>query len=324
MGFVECPVHRWVDEYDVGGGACREGASVELEEGGGFGGEEGDEAGEVDRLAFVDEDVVENGELGFEAGDAEGGMVDFDFLLVGRMGGVVAAKDGQRAVGDAFDDGIDVFRRAQGGVHFEIAVEGREGGIRERDVVRADFAGDFDAPGTGLSDEAHTAAGADVLAVDGRIAEFGQHDVAGDNHLLAGAWPAGQAEAKTPLALVHDSVADDRVVLAMVHDGEAEHAGVFHRAAHDFVVLDAMAVVRQRDDSGIEKRADGSEFLAFQSLGDRPGAKNIHAGFARSFFFDPSDRRGAVSRGICIRHGDDGGESTGGCGARAAGHRLFV
>ena len=85
-----------------------------------------------------------------------------------------------------------------------------------------------------------------------------------------------------------------------------------------------MAVVRQRDDSGIEERADGSEFLAFQSLGDCPGAEDIHAGFACGFFFDPSDRRGAVGRGICIRHGDDGGESTGGCGARAAGHRLFV
>ena len=117
-------------------------------------------------MAFVDEDVVENGELGFEAGDAEGGVVDFDFLFVGRVGGVVAAEDGERAVGDAFDDGVDVLLRAQGRVHFEIAVERGECGVRERDVMRADFARNFDTARAGFADEAHAAAGADVLAVD--------------------------------------------------------------------------------------------------------------------------------------------------------------
>ena len=272
----------------------------------------------------MDEDVVENGKLGFKAGDAERGVVDLDLLLVGGMRRVVAAEDRQCAVGYAFDDGIDVLLRAQGRVHFKIAVEGGECGVRESDVVGADFAGNFDAARAGLADEAHAAAGADVLAVDRGVAKFRQHDVAGDNHFLASAWPAGQSKAEAPLALVHDAIANNRVILAVIHHGEAEHAGVFHRAAHDFVVLDAMAVVGERDDSGIEKRADGSEFLAFEAFGNSSSAENIHACFARGFFFDPSDRRGAVGRGIGIRHGDDGGESTSRCGACAAGHRLFV
>ncbi len=163
-----------------------------------------------------------------------------------------------------------------------------------------------------------------MLAVDRRVAEFREHDVARDDHLLTSARPAGKAKPEAPLALVHDTVADDRVVLAVVHDGETEHAGVFHCAAHDFVVLNAVAIVGECDHSGIKKRSDRSKFLAFQPLGDRSGAENIHTGFARCLFLDPSDRCGAVGRRIGIRHGDDGSESSCRCGACAAGHCLFV
>ena len=52
MSFIECPVHRGVDEHDIGGNAGREGASVELEECCGLGGEEGEEAGERDGEAL--------------------------------------------------------------------------------------------------------------------------------------------------------------------------------------------------------------------------------------------------------------------------------
>ena len=206
--FIEGPIEIRVDERDVSRGAGGECAAVELEERGGLGSVECDQAREVDGAALVDEDVVEGGELGFEPGDAERGMVDFDLLLVGGVRGVVAAKDRERAVGDALDDVLDVLRSAEGRVHFEIAVERGEFGIGERDVVRADLAGNFHAARSRRADKSHTASGADVLAVDGRVEEFGEKDVAGDDHFLAGARPAGKAEAEAPLALVHDAIAD--------------------------------------------------------------------------------------------------------------------
>ena len=73
---------------------------------------------------------MENGKLSFKAGDAERGVVDLDLLLVGGMRRVVAAENRQCAVGYAFDDCLDVLRRAQGRVHFEIAVERRKCRIR--------------------------------------------------------------------------------------------------------------------------------------------------------------------------------------------------
>ena len=64
--------------------------------------------GSVDRLLLVDEDVEEEAELGFEAEDAEGRVVELDFLFVAAVRRVVAGEDGDRAVGDAFDERVDV------------------------------------------------------------------------------------------------------------------------------------------------------------------------------------------------------------------------
>ncbi len=89
---VDGPFEAGIDEGDVGGGAGAEGAAVEAEEFRGLVGVEGDEAGEVDGFLFVDEDVEEEAELGFEAEDAEGRLVELDFLFVGAMRGVVAGR----------------------------------------------------------------------------------------------------------------------------------------------------------------------------------------------------------------------------------------
>ncbi len=108
-----------------------------------------------------------------------------------------------------------------------------------------------------------------------------------DDDFLARRRPAGQAEHGAPVAFVHHAFADEIVVLAMVHDDEAEHARVFQRAAHDLVVLDAMAVVGERDDAGLCKRADRREFLAGEAFGDRAGGEDIHARLGARFFLDP-------------------------------------
>ncbi len=64
------------------------------------------------RLLLVDEDVDEEAELRLEAEDAEGRLVELDFLFVVAVRRVVAGEHGDRAVGDAFDEEVDVPRRA--------------------------------------------------------------------------------------------------------------------------------------------------------------------------------------------------------------------
>ena len=64
---------------------------------------------------------------------------------------------------------------------------------------------------------------------------------------------------------------------------EVEHARILERAAHDFVVLDAMAVVGQRDDAGLAHRADGREFLPGDPVGDAPVTKTLTHASARAF-----------------------------------------
>ena len=91
----------------------------------------------------------------------------------------------------------------------------------------------------------------------------------------------------------------------MIHHRETKHPGVFHRAAHDFVILNAMSVISEGDYSSVEKGAEGSQLFTTKALCDRAGTKNIYAGFASRLFLDPGDRRRAVGRGVGIRHRHD-------------------
>ena len=83
------------------------------------------------------------------------------------------------------------------------------------------------------------------------VTKFSKQDIAHDDHFLADARPAGQAEHRAPVAFVHHAFADEVVVLAMIHDRQPEHARVFQRAAHQLVVLNTMSIIRYRHDAGV-------------------------------------------------------------------------
>ena len=167
--------------------------------------------------------------------------------------------------------------RAQRRVHLEVRVEAADRLVGERDVVRADFAGERNAARARFAQDADAAGRAEVLAVDGVPVSSASRALRCDDDFLADRRPAGQAEHGAPVAFVHHAFADEIVVLAMVHHDEVEHARVLERAAHDFVVLHAMAVVGERDDAGFVHRADGREFFAGDAFGDRAGREDIHA-----------------------------------------------
>ena len=56
---------------------------------------------------------------------------------------VIARQDVERAVGDAFEERVDVALRPERRVHFEIGVEILNRFIRQGDVMRTNFAADL-------------------------------------------------------------------------------------------------------------------------------------------------------------------------------------
>src|SRR4051812_13629804 len=66
-------------------------------------------------------------QFSFEAGDAEWGVIELDFLFIVAMGRMIAAKDFDSPVGKTFQDGLAIARRAQRWIHLEPRVVGRPG-----------------------------------------------------------------------------------------------------------------------------------------------------------------------------------------------------
>ena len=83
------------------------------------------------------------------------------------------------------------------------------------------------------------------------IAEFREQDVAHDNRFFASGRPAGQAKKRAPITFMHNSVADQIIILTMVKQRHANHARVFHSAPHEFVILNAATVIRYRHDASL-------------------------------------------------------------------------
>ena len=77
-----------------------------------------------------------------------------------------------------------------------------------------------------------------------------QQNVAGHHQFLGDRRPAMQPESVAPKTLVHDSIRGQRVILAMIENREVEHSGVLERPSHQFMILHALPVIRDRHDSG--------------------------------------------------------------------------
>ena len=189
--------------------------------------------------------------------------------------------------------------------------------------MRANFAADFHAARARFAQQAHAAGRADVLAMNVMIAKLRQQNVARHDRFLARRRPAGQPEQRAPVAFMHDAVADEIVILAMIHHRHADHARILHRAAHQLVILDAMPVVRDRDHARLRERTDRRQFFARQTFRNRAGRQNIHARHFRGAILDPRDRARAVRGRRRVRHADDRGETARRRRARAGFDRFL-
>ena len=79
--------------------------------------------------------------------------------------------------------------------------------------------------------------------MQGAAGEPGERQVAHDRELLRLGRHAGQAEARGPLALVHDAAGRERPVLGVLADHHAQVGGVLQRPAQQAGVAGAVPLV---------------------------------------------------------------------------------
>src|SRR3981081_3060713 len=134
------------------------------------------------------------------------------------------------------------------------------------------LARDGNAASARVAEKPDAAGRTQVLAVNASAAELGQQDVAHNNAHLDCSWPSRQPKDRTPVALVHDTVAYQIIILAMVEHGEIKHPGIFDRTSHQLVILYAMAVVGNGNDPGLCHRSDRGHLLTDQTSCGRTGS----------------------------------------------------
>src|SRR5581483_3430914 len=94
--------------------------------------------------------------------------------------------------------------------------------------------------------------------------------------------------------------------------------------AHKLVVLHAAAIGGDSDAARALERSGGGDLLALLPGSDAPGGINPDDGIAVGDILDELDRAGVVRHRHGVGHADDGGETAGGGGARAARDGLLV
>ncbi len=226
--------------------------AVEAHDAGGGDGHFFDEL-EPGEVAGFDEGFGVEGERGFEADDAEGGFVEFEFFFFAGVGGVVGGEAVDGAVDDALDAGVDVGLGAERRVHFGVgvvaAVEGAAGFVGEEEVVRGDFGGDGLAVAFGLADEFDGAGGGDVLDVIAGADALVEEEVAGDHEFFGDGGESGEAEFDGGGPGAHGA-AGEGGFFAMLREDAAEHFDVLQGFEHDGGGGDADAIIGETDGAG--------------------------------------------------------------------------
>src|SRR5436305_14634132 len=98
-----------------------------------------------------------------------------------------------------------------------------------------DFTADLYPAPPRLAQQSDAPGRTDVLTMNRVVAQLRQQNIAGNDHLFASGWPAGQPEQGAPIALVYYSIRDQVVILTMIHDRQPYHARVLNRATHESV-----------------------------------------------------------------------------------------
>src|SRR5437899_2399237 len=137
-------------------------------------------------------------------------------------------------INEPLDDRLPIARGPQRWVHFQIGIvigprrmrstesflvtenlsavllperlTARNSCVRQREMVRASFAGNRKATFARRAKQFDTSSAAQVLAMDMRAGQFSKHDIARDNHVLPSRRPAAQTKNRAPVPFVHHAI----------------------------------------------------------------------------------------------------------------------
>lgn len=163
-----------------------------------------------------------------------------------------------------------------------------------------------------------------MLHMDGGIEVVGENDISCNNNVLCCAWPALQSQTERAVPFVHNGALGHACVLTVVKDRKVEHVRILNGPAHDFVVLNAKAVIRNGDNALIFKGTNGSEALAGHANGQAARLIDVNKRVACDRVPDSANGAGVVCGRARIGHADHGGVATCRGGPRTAGNVLLV
>ena len=116
--------------------------------------------------------------------------------------------------------------------------------------------------------------------MNARAGQLRQKNVARNNQFLPRRGPTAQAENRAPVTFVNDAVGDEGIILAMIHDREIEHAGVFHGAAHQLLFCTQCPSSVMAMMPACLSGTDGGQLFARDIFRNGPGDKNVHLALA--------------------------------------------
>src|SRR5713101_4587332 len=229
-----------------------------------------------------------------------------------------------RAVHEALQQRLDVALRPERRRHLGVRVVLAHGVVGQHEVVRRHLGRDAHAARLALANQADGAGRRDVGDVNVRARQLGQQDVARHHDVLGRPRLAQESQLGRDQSLVHRPAVRQVLVLGMADDGRAEGQGVFHRAAVDLGVHDALAVVGEGDAPRLGQLGHLGQLLALEAARDGADRVDAHDAFDARLGHDVVRDRAVVVDRIGIRHAGHGREAARGRGARAAGDGLLI
>ncbi len=320
---VDVPLALEIEEHEVGRGADGDTRPVEVEGACRSCRHSLDERSQGQEPG-LHESRVQNGERRLEAGDAERRRLERNVLLVQRVWRVVGGDRLDRPVAERVEQRCAIELCAQRRVHLHVRVERAHDVVREHEMVRRHFCSRRDAGGAGAAKRGHGFRRRKMEQMDGLSFVGGEREVAFDHHRLRDRRVAGEAELGGDRAFVHMPVVRQRPLLAVQCELASGDGRVLERAAHHSGRRDGNAVVGEGDRAGVSELRHLGQLVAALAARDGGEEADGDLGLAARRLHECAECCGGVDDRIGVRHREDGAESAGRRGLRAACDRLLV
>ena len=267
---------------------------------------------------------VERGEGRLEADRAEGGRLEGHLLLLLRVGRVIGGHAVDQPALERRDERLAVARGAQRRVHLHAGVEGVDGLVGHRQVVRRGLGRHAHAELLGARQVLERERAAHVAEMHAAVLVARHLEGAGHVGALGDGRDAGQAQLRRHRPFVHDPRAHEGVVLRVQGDEAVGDLDVLQRAAQELRRRQRLAVVAEAHGAGLRQLVHLGELLAGQVPAHGGEEARRHARLGAGPLREPLEHRRRVDHRVGVGHREEGHVATGRGRRRAADEVLLV